>query len=50
VDAVFGGGANEQTSSISRVVYALVGLAGLASLFFLPRLRDQPRRHELAPT
>jgi uncharacterized protein len=38
VDAIFGGGAAEVTSAGSRVVYALVGLAGLAALFFLPRL------------
>jgi uncharacterized protein len=53
VDAIFGGGATEQTSGISRVVYALVGLAGLAALFFLPRLQDRPlhhRRGDLAPT
>ena len=47
VDAIFGGGSTEQTSSASRVVYALVGLAGLASLAFLPRLRDErDRRHD----
>jgi uncharacterized membrane protein YuzA (DUF378 family) len=32
VDAIFGGGAREETSAISRVIYAVVGLAGLASL------------------
>lgn len=37
VDAIFGGGTAETTSAASRVVYALVGLAGLASLFLLPR-------------
>lgn len=36
VDAVFGGGAVEQTSVASRVVYAIIGLAGLASLLLLP--------------
>jgi uncharacterized membrane protein YuzA (DUF378 family) len=35
VDAIFGGGSAEMTSTISRVIYALVGLAGLASLFLL---------------
>jgi hypothetical protein len=40
VDAIFGGGAREMTSGFSRVIYALVGLAGLASL--IPLLR---RRH-----
>jgi uncharacterized protein len=39
VDAIFGGGASEMTSSASRVVYALVGLAGVALLLFLPKLR-----------
>jgi uncharacterized membrane protein YuzA (DUF378 family) len=38
VDAIFGGGSEEITSTGSRVVYALVGLAGLAALAFLPRL------------
>lgn len=38
VDAIFGGGSEEVTSTGSRVVYALVGLAGLAALFLLPRL------------
>ena len=32
VDALFGGGTQEETSVGSRVVYALVGLAGLLSL------------------
>ena len=32
VDALFGGGVHEETSAGSRVVYALVGLAGLLSL------------------
>ena len=54
VDAIFGGGAREATSGLSRVIYALVGLAGLASLFFLPRLwvttrGELPGRHERAP-
>jgi uncharacterized protein len=38
VDAIFGGGAQEQTGTASRVVYALVGLAGLAAVFLLPKL------------
>ena len=37
VDAIFGGGAVEETSALSRVIYALVGLCGLAAFFFLPR-------------
>jgi uncharacterized membrane protein YuzA (DUF378 family) len=32
VDALLGGGAAEETSTASRVLYALVGLAGLAAL------------------
>ena len=32
VDAIFGGGSSEETSTASRIVYALVGLAGLAAL------------------
>lgn len=45
VDAIFGGGSNEETSTASRVVYALVGLAGLAALpllnAVLPLRRDE---------
>jgi uncharacterized membrane protein YuzA (DUF378 family) len=41
VDAIFGGGAAETTSTISRVVYAIVGLAGLISLL----LMRSPRAH-----
>jgi uncharacterized protein len=43
VDAIFGGGAREETSAVSRVVYALVGLCGLAALAFLPKLREEGR-------
>jgi|GEM_PF-698415 len=40
VDAIFGGGAAEETSTISRVIYALVGLAGIGSIFYaLPFFR-----------
>jgi len=42
VDAIFGGGAAEETSGASRVVYALVGIAGLASLGLLPKLHAVP--------
>ena len=45
VDAIFGGGSAEETSGLSRVIYALVGLAGLASLALLPRLREEHRLH-----
>lgn len=46
VDAIFGGGSAEETSSFSRVVYALVGVAGLIAALMLPRLRsvESPRR------
>jgi hypothetical protein len=39
VDAIFGGGSAEQTSGISRVVYAIVGVAGVVAALMLPRLR-----------
>lgn len=38
VDAIFGGDPREMTSTASRVVYSLVGLAGLLALFRLPKL------------
>jgi uncharacterized membrane protein YuzA (DUF378 family) len=41
VDAIFGGGSAEETSTMSRVIYSLVGLAGLASLFLLPAARAE---------
>jgi uncharacterized membrane protein YuzA (DUF378 family) len=52
VDAIFGGGAREETSTVSRVVYALVGLCGLGAI---PLLRGAPaptiaRRHTTVPT
>lgn len=48
VDAIFGGDPREVTSVASRVVYAIVGVAGLIGLFNLPRLltTDQPQRVE----
>lgn len=36
VDAIFGGGTREVTSGLSRIVYAIVGLAGLGALFLIP--------------
>ncbi|MFL5348451.1 MAG: DUF378 domain-containing protein [Hyalangium sp.] len=36
VDAIFGGGAREQTSALARLIYALVGLAGLALAVVFP--------------
>lgn len=38
VDAILGGDAREMTSVASRVVYALVGVAGLVALFSIPKL------------
>jgi uncharacterized protein len=47
VDAIFGGGSVEETSTVSRVVYAIVGLCGLGALALLPKLREprEPARH-----
>lgn len=42
VDAIFGGGSAEQTSAISRVVYAIVGVCGLVALVMLPRMHADP--------
>jgi uncharacterized protein len=44
VDAILGGDAREVTSAASRVVYSLVGVAGLLALFMLPRLRSVAHR------
>lgn len=45
VDAIFGGGAREATSGLSRVIYALVGLAGVgAAIYYLPRRSTQVPR------
>jgi uncharacterized membrane protein YuzA (DUF378 family) len=42
VDAIFGGGAREDTSAASRVIYALVGLAGLATLASMLTRKAEP--------
>ncbi|MFO7562653.1 MAG: DUF378 domain-containing protein [Enhygromyxa sp.] len=44
VAAIFGGGTETGASVGSRIVYSLVGLAGLAALFVLPRMHttEQP--------
>jgi uncharacterized membrane protein YuzA (DUF378 family) len=49
VDAIFGGGSRESTSTVSRVIYAIVGLAGLAAI---PMLRALPtlRHHGDLPS
>ncbi len=41
VDAIFGGGAREETSGLSRVIYAIVGLCGLGCLAMLFRPRER---------
>jgi uncharacterized protein len=42
VDAIFGGGVQEETSPISRIVYTLVGLCGLTALpMLLSRHADE---------
>ena len=43
VDAIFGGGSVEETSAWSRVIYAIVGVAGLASIAFLIPSRERDR-------
>lgn len=43
VDAIFGGGSAETTSALSRVIYAIVGLAGLAAI---PLLRSPTTHRE----
>lgn len=59
VDAILGGGAREQTSALSRLIYSLVGLAGLALAITFPwsrrvevstrRERGIPRRADVQP-
>ena len=41
VDAIFGGGTLEQTSDLSRVIYAVIGLCALIALVMLPRLHTR---------
>jgi hypothetical protein len=49
VDAIFGGGAREQTSAFSRFIYAIVGLAGLAAIpMVFSRRATAVRRHATA--
>ena len=45
VDAILGGGAREETSMASRVVYAIVGIAGLVGVLLLPRLHATTVHH-----
>ena len=48
VDSIFGGGSAEETSTGSRVVYAIVGIAGLIGAVLLPKLHADGQRHTLA--
>jgi uncharacterized membrane protein YuzA (DUF378 family) len=45
VRAIFGGESSTPASGLSRIVYALVGLAGLGLLFLAPRLRAAGTAH-----
>jgi uncharacterized protein len=47
VDAIFQGGAREETSGLSRFIYAIVGLAGIGALWGL--LRDRGRQRTAVP-
>lgn len=47
VDAIFGGGSAEETSAVSRVVYALVGVAGLIAALLLPKLHSYVRDRDV---
>ncbi len=44
VAAIFAGEGLEQASAGERIVYALVGLGGLAALFGLPRIHTTEHR------
>ena len=48
VDAIFGGGAREETSVLSRIIYAIVGLAGLAALLTLPKVHAEGTHRTIA--
>jgi hypothetical protein len=49
VRALLGGTTSTDASAVSRVVYALVGVAGLALAIVGPRLRAQPAPERLVP-
>lgn len=49
VRAIFGGESATPASGLSRVIYALVGLAGLGLLFLAPRLRTAGTAHRAPP-
>jgi uncharacterized protein len=42
VDAIFGGGSREETSSLSRLIYSIVGLCGLALAITFPWKQRSP--------
>lgn len=44
VDAIFGGGSREATSGLSRLIYTLVGIAGVVLAALMPRLFTPERR------
>jgi uncharacterized protein len=48
VDAIFGGGAREETSGLSRIIYAVVGLAGVGAIPILFGKGAMARRHATA--
>jgi uncharacterized membrane protein YuzA (DUF378 family) len=48
VDAIFGGGAREETSALSRIIYAIVGLAGVATLLTLPKVHAEGTHRTIA--
>lgn len=43
VAAIFGGDSSRESSGLSRIIYALVGLSSLALAFMLPKLREVHR-------
>jgi hypothetical protein len=49
VDAIFGGGAREATSALSRIIYTLVGVGGLLALVPLFRGARRPAHRPVAP-
>ncbi len=48
VDAIFGGGQAEETSALSRVIYAIVGICGLIAATMLPKLHATDIGHRTA--
>jgi len=48
VGAIFGHSARENASAISRIIYCLVGIAGVGLAFALPRLRETGIREPAA--